>query len=77
MSYHKLVSDKRVKSQNCFSIHLTLKFYTVFQCKQFRIVVSFAMSIDKCQGQCLINVGIYLPESIFSHDQLYVFTSRT
>jgi ATP-dependent DNA helicase PIF1 len=38
-----------------------------FQRKQFSIVVSFAMTINKIQGQSLKNVGIYLPKPIFSH----------
>jgi ATP-dependent DNA helicase PIF1 len=38
-----------------------------FQRKQFPIVVSFAMTINKIQGQSLKNVGIYLPKPIFSH----------
>lgn len=29
------------------------------------------MTINKAQGQTLLNVGIYLPASVFSHAQLY------
>lgn len=47
-----------------------------FQRRQFPISVSFAMTINKSKGQSLKQVGIYLPQSIFSHGQFYVAMSR-
>ena len=34
------------------------------------------MTVNKAQGQTIPVVGIYLPEPIFSHGQLYVALSR-
>ncbi|XP_066381900.1 uncharacterized protein [Miscanthus floridulus] len=47
-----------------------------FKRKQFPIRLSFAMTINKAQGQTIPNVGIYLLEPVFSHGQLYVALSR-
>jgi hypothetical protein len=44
--------------------------------KQFPLVLAFAMTINKSQGQSFDNVGIYFKKPLFSHGQLYVSLSR-
>ncbi|KAI9075411.1 hypothetical protein K1719_042661 [Acacia pycnantha] len=44
--------------------------------RQFPIIISFAMTINKSQWQSMSHVGLYLLTPVFSHGQLYVALSR-
>jgi ATP-dependent DNA helicase PIF1 len=46
-----------------------------FKREQFPIRLSFDMTINKAQGQTIPDVGIFLPDAVFSHGQLYVALS--
>ena len=47
-----------------------------FKRKQFPIRLTFAMTVNMSRGQTIPNVGVYLPNSVFSHGQLYVAMLR-
>ena len=68
----KKVFIPRLPSSPSDDISLPFK----FKRKQFLVRLSFAMTINKSQGQTIPNVGIYLPEPMFSYGQLYVGLSR-
>lgn len=44
--------------------------------RQFPVRLAFAMTINKSQGQSVVNVGLDLRIPVFSHGQLYVALSR-
>ena len=44
--------------------------------RQFPIKLCFAMTINKAQCQIINNLGVYLPQPVFSHGQLYVALTR-
>lgn len=44
--------------------------------KQFPLTLSFAMTINKSQGQSFEAIGIDLRSPVFSHGQFYVAASR-
>ncbi|KAF5811670.1 putative DNA helicase [Helianthus annuus] len=47
-----------------------------FQRRELPLVVCFAMTINKSQGQSLCKVGLFLKQPVFTHGQLYVALSR-
>jgi ATP-dependent DNA helicase PIF1 len=47
-----------------------------FTQKQFPVQLSFAMTINKSQGQSVKHVGLDLRSPVFTHGQFYVAVSR-
>jgi len=48
--------------------------FTLQRC-QFPLQLTFAMTINKAQGQTMTTVSVFLPEPVFTHGQLYVALS--
>ena len=44
--------------------------------RQFPIRAAFSITINKAQGQTMKMVGVWLPDPVFSHGQLYVGSGR-
>ena len=65
--------------ENCFIPRIPMKTTDLpfdFQRLQFPVRLSFAMTINKSQGQSMKVVGLNLADPVFSHGQLYVGTTR-
>ncbi|CAL1390629.1 unnamed protein product [Linum trigynum] len=57
------------------SVHYKSLNFTLVR-RQYPIALSYAMTINKSQGQTFNHVGICLQRQVFSHGQLYVAMSR-
>jgi hypothetical protein len=49
----------------------------VIRRRQLPLILSFAVTVHKAQGQTLSKVGLYITTAIFTHGQLYTALSRT
>ncbi|KAF5318680.1 hypothetical protein D9619_010670 [Psilocybe cf. subviscida] len=67
-----LVMIPRIAIPSSSSSAHTFRFLRI----QFPLRLSFALSINKSQGQSVRHVGIFLSTPVFSHGQLYVALSR-
>jgi ATP-dependent DNA helicase PIF1 len=45
--------------------------------RQLPLILAYAVTVHKAQGQTLSTVGLYITTAIFTHGQLYTALSRT
>jgi ATP-dependent DNA helicase PIF1 len=45
--------------------------------RQLPLIIAYAVTVHKAQGQTLSTVGLYITTAIFTHGQLYTALSRT
>ena len=62
----------RIPFKSTENIHLSF----VMIRRQFLVLLSFTLKINKVQGYTIPNVGIYLLDHVFSYGQLIVALSR-
>ena len=58
------------------NIHESKWPFTLKRRQLFPVKISYAMTINKSQGQSLNKIRIYLEDEIFTYGQLYVALSR-
>ncbi|KAK9679459.1 hypothetical protein QE152_g40026 [Popillia japonica] len=71
------LSNKRVFIPRVdFTTNQTSNLPFTMRRRQFPVRLSYCLTINKSQGQSYDSVGIYLPNVVFDHGQLYVACSR-
>ncbi|ELQ75831.1 DNA helicase PIF1/RRM3 [Trachipleistophora hominis] len=68
--------DNRVIISRINMAQSEAQFPFILKRRQFPVLLSFAMTIHKSQGQSFDKVGVYLHSPVFVHGQLYVALFR-